>query len=139
MPLPSFANFWRARSRLYRSHLSFEYICVLSMFKALQDLRTSAPLRTQNVSKTTRQHRRSLLKETMCTVFVVTCCGCQRNFVNVLRWIQCNNELNTTTASYSNQMFVWILGEAQQASNLSRFAICSPPRLVPILVRGMSE
>ena len=45
----NFANFWRARSRLYRNQILRVEYAFDSIFQALQDLHTFAPLQSQNV------------------------------------------------------------------------------------------
>ena len=46
-----FANFWRARSRLYQNEILQETMRSTAFFQALQDLQTFAPLQSQNFSK----------------------------------------------------------------------------------------
>ena len=52
--LQNFANFWRALSRLYQNEILQENnlkYAFDSIFQALQDLHTFAPLQSQNFSK----------------------------------------------------------------------------------------
>ena len=49
-----FANFWRARSRLYQKEILQENnskYAFASIFQALQDLHTFAPLQSQKISQ----------------------------------------------------------------------------------------
>ena len=46
-----FANFWRARSRLYQNEILQENMRLAAFFHALQDLHTFAPLQSQNFRK----------------------------------------------------------------------------------------
>ena len=47
----NFANFWRARSRLYQNESLQENMRLTKSFQALQDAHTFAPLQTQHFSK----------------------------------------------------------------------------------------
>ena len=47
----NFANFWRARSRLYQNEILQEKYAFDSILQTLQDVHTFAPLQSQNFSK----------------------------------------------------------------------------------------
>ena len=48
----NFANFWRARSRLYQNEILQENVRLTAFFKlSLQDLHPFAPLQSQNFRK----------------------------------------------------------------------------------------